>query len=243
MASPKTPKVSIIKSISLDEDGPFDNASLSKTFNETQKTSLEHSLYESTTSSLTDLPIPPTSTYVPDNTSPVLPRATSPTNWDYENYIEKPKGKIAEPRYVSSNSSQDYTARSFVTDQPQVSHSSLGISPAILGIMAYFFGFFGGLVIIILEKKNLFVVFHACQSMVVGVFAFIVQIVFIWSKSIYTLLWIVYLILDFFMIAKIIMDAPTQRLFKLPIIGDWCEYKAVNRIQQRSGGDPYRMEP
>jgi len=244
MTSPKPPKVLVIKSAPFDDDesGSFVSTSLS---NSLPRSPLDNSLYESTASSLTDLPIQPASTYVsnaPPSPSSNRTGNNSPT-WDYENYIEKPRGKVAEPRYVSPSSSQDYTARSFVTDQPQVSYTSVGISPTVLAILAYFFGFLGGFVIMILEKKNLFVVFHAWQSMVVGLFAFVVQIVFVWSKSIYTLLWITYLVFDFFMIARVIMDGPTQRLFKLPIVGDWCEHKAFNKIQRHAGEYTSRMEP
>jgi len=241
MASPKPPKISVIKS--LDADGPFESTSLSDSFSGSDGNSIESSLYESTTSSLIDPPIPPHATYVPQNTaSPVPSRLSNSTAWDYENYIEKPRGQVAEPRYVSPNSSQDYTARSFVMDQPQTAFTSLGISHPILASCAYFFGFLGGLVIMLLEKKNLFVIFHAWQSIAVGVLAFMAQILFVWSKSLYTLLWITYLIFDFFMIVRVIMDAPTQRLFKLPIIGDWCEHRAFNKIQHH-GGDFYRMAP
>jgi len=245
MTSPKSPKISVIKS--FDTDGPFESASLSGSLSgslsEPEGNSIENSLYESTTSSLIDPPIPPHATYIPQNSGSPLPsRISNSTSWDYENYIEKPRGQVAEPRYVSSNSSLDYTARSFVMDQPQTAFTSLGPSPVILAICSYFFGFLGGLIIMLLEKKNLFVIFHAWQSMVFGVFAFLVQIVFVWSQSLYTLLWIVYLIFDFFMIARVIMDAPTQRLFKLPIIGDWCEHRAFNKIQHH-GGDSYRVAP
>jgi len=236
MSTPK-PRVSVVKS--LDMDPPFGSDSLSEV-------NMDSSLFQST-SSILESPPPPQNNTVntskqtqKNESSAEPPKLSSSREWDYENYIEKPRGQVAEPRYVNPQVSPDYTARSFVMDQPQVSYTSLGISPPILGICAYFFGFLGGLVIMILEKKNLFVIFHAWQSMVIGVFAFVVQIVFVWSKSIYTLLWILYLIFEFFMVARVIIDSPSQRLFKLPIIGDWCEHQAFNRIQRHTT-DFYQM--
>ena len=42
--------------------------------------------------------------------------------------------------------------------------SSLGISPVLLSILAYFFAWLGALIIIVFEKKNTFSLFHAWQS-------------------------------------------------------------------------------
>eukprot|EP01118_Nematostelium_gracile_P018505 TRINITY_DN822_c0_g1_i1.p1 TRINITY_DN822_c0_g1~~TRINITY_DN822_c0_g1_i1.p1 ORF type:complete len:235 (+),score=49.06 TRINITY_DN822_c0_g1_i1:152-856(+) len=234
MSSPTPPRVLSIKS--LDTDSIFESQSLSD--------SIDNSLYESTTSSLIDPPIPANTTYSGGRSSPTPQHRMANSTWDYDNYIEKPRvGQVAEPRFVSPSSSEDFPARSFIMDQPQPAvFTSIGASPVILGILAYFFGFIGGFVIMLLEKKNLFVIFHAWQSMLVGVFAFLFQIVFVWSSTLYTLLWIAYLLFEFFMIVRVIMDAPSQKLFKLPMIGDWCEHRAFNKIQQHAG-DFYRMAP
>jgi len=265
MDSPaRPPKISVLKTSlerSLDIEDTFESTTLSNSLSGSQNPSMNASLYESTTSSLIDPPVPPTATYIAPNSSPPIPRASGSTAWDYENYIEKPrgtarntlmelifeKGKVAEPHYVSPQTSQDFSARGFLNEQEEggyggTGHSSLGIAPALLAICAYFFGFFGGLIVMILERKNLFVVFHGWQSMTMGVFAFVIQIVFVWSKSIYTFLWIIYLLFTFYMVLRVIQDAPTQRLLKLPIIGDWCEYRAYNKLQYHTGSsNVYRM--
>lgn len=245
--SPKPPKISVLKS-SLESSLDSEDAFHSTTLNDSATNSMDSSLYESTVASLTDPPIRPGVTYVPQQEGSPLARSFNSTTWDYDNYLEKPIGKRAEPHYVSPSASQDYSARGFLDDEEQrlsgssgQGHSSLGISPSLLASCAYFFGFFGGLVIMVLEKKNLFVLFHAWQSLIFGIFAFLVQICFVWSNSMYTLLWIIYLIFNFFMIVRVIQDAPTQRLFKLPIIGDWCEHRAYNKIQYHTGSNFYRM--
>jgi len=89
----------------------------------------------------------------------------------------------------------------------------------------------------IFERKNLFVIFHAWQSLVCGIIAFIIQMLFVWTKTMYTLFWISYLLFTFFMIVRVIKDGlpPTQPLLKVPIIGDWCEQRALNKIQYHTG--------
>lgn len=63
--------------------------------------------------------------------------------------------------------------RAFVATE---TYTSIGLNPALLAILAYFFGFFGSLIIMILERKNLFVIFHAWQSLVCAVLAFVIQV-------------------------------------------------------------------
>lgn len=92
--------------------------------------------------------------------------------------------------------------------------TSIGFAPPLLASLSYFFLWFGGLVIMLLEKKNLFVLFHAWQSLVSGSIAFVIQFIFIWSNTMYSLLWLVYLLFTFGMIVRVLNDAPSQRLFK-----------------------------
>lgn len=113
------------------------------------------------------------------------------------------------------------------------SHTSIGLSPTLLAIIAYFFGWLGGLIVMVLERKNLFVLFHAWQSIACGLISFVIQFLFFWSKSMYTVLWIAYLLFTCYMIGRVIKDSPppTQTLLKVPIIGDWAEKRAFNKIQ------------
>jgi len=243
-----SPRISLLKP---EESTAFGEASMLESM----------SLSNSSTATFSgEPPIPASVTYEPTIRDSTITETSSnttstSTTWDYDNYIEKPRGHVAQPRFVNTNvmmnsddgGSSGYfsPSSSFTVEQMEngaapfaatETFTSLGLSPVLLAILAYFLGAIGGLVIILLERKNLFVVFHAYQSLACGAIAFFVQLLFIWTNTIYTMLWIVYLCVTFFMIVKVIQDAPPpQRLFKIPVIGDWCEQRALNRIQFHSG--------
>jgi len=234
--SPRISLLSEAKGISFDDQ----SASVMESMN----------LSSSTSSFSGEPPIPHNATYLPATVNQVSSNtgSTSKSNsstdsqWDYDNYLEKPRGHIAEPKFLNPQQ-QEGSARGFSVENDShleggvpftssENFTSIGLSPVLLAVLAYFFGWLGGLVIVILERKNMFVVFHAIQSLTCGVLAFIIQIVFVWSKTLYTLLWIVYLGFTAFMIFKVVKDSATPNvLFKLPGIGDWCEERALNRIQ------------
>ena len=93
-------------------------------------------------------------------------------------------------------------------------NTSLGLSAALLGILTYFFLVIGALAIMLLEKKNMWVLFHAWQSFIVGTFAIIVQFIFAWNSTLLTLCWMIYLAFTAVMIAIVIKDSPNQSYTK-----------------------------
>jgi len=219
-----------------------------------------------------EFPISSATTYEPEAAiHPLSSASSSPSNnnndntssnWDYDNFIEKPRGHVAQPHYLGNKQpsqpyipleqtrgfssleegNSPYNSTSSSNYETVTQQSSLGLSPALLAVLSYFFGWFGGFIVMLLEKKNVFIIFHGWQSFASGVIAFIIQLLFIFSSTMYTLLWIVYLIFTFGMIVRVISDAPSQRLFKLPLIGDWCEHRALNKIHYHTGsGTFYRM--
>lgn len=56
-----------------------------------------------------------------------------------------------------------------MTEEPQQSNSSLGVSQNFAGALAYVLGWVSGFVILIVEKDSAYVRFHAVQSIVVFV--------------------------------------------------------------------------
>jgi uncharacterized membrane protein len=108
-------------------------------------------------------------------------------------------------------------------------YTSVGVSAALLGALSYFFLWLGGLVVMLLEKKNLFVLFHAWQSLVSGAIAFVLQFIFIWSDTMYSLLWLLYLLFTFGMVVKVLNDAPSQRLFKCKYYLHQCTVHTLTR--------------
>eukprot|EP01114_Cavostelium_apophysatum_P023873 TRINITY_DN9139_c0_g1_i1.p1 TRINITY_DN9139_c0_g1~~TRINITY_DN9139_c0_g1_i1.p1 ORF type:complete len:270 (+),score=26.14 TRINITY_DN9139_c0_g1_i1:111-920(+) len=186
--------------------------------------------------------------------------------WDYDNFLEKPRepvsptsypdtdspnsnsrGHVAQPRYIQRQREENGSATTFDEHRSEdrnghtpfssESFTTSGLSPTLLAILAYFFGVIGAFIVIIFERKNLFVLFHAWQSLVCGVLSFLLQMLFFWSSKVYTVLWISYLAFNFYMIFRVIKDAPppSQRFCKVPGIGDWCERAALNRIQHHAG--------
>jgi len=117
--------------------------------------------------------------------------------------------------------------------------TSLGYSPALLGILAYIFMALGGLVVMVLEKKNIFVIFHGWQSLVSGLLVLAFQLLLYWNYELQLVIWVVYPLFSLGMIWKVMKDAPSQRLFKLPLIGNWCEHRAFNKVQYHSSSVQY----
>lgn len=54
---------------------------------------------------------------------------------------------------------------------------SLGLSPSTAAGISYLFGFLSGVAMLVLEKENKFVRFHAMQSTAVFIFLFVVNVI------------------------------------------------------------------
>jgi len=204
-------------------------------------------------------------------TSPQQQEIPPSASWDYDNFIEKPKNQQIhnargsqnvqgrfnkqgvednsihlEPSQTTVNGIPLYdhneSQKSYNSNSPfaEGNYTSIGVNQVLLAVLSYFFGWLGGLIIIFMEKKNLYVLFHAFQSLGCGVIAFAIQILFIWSNTMYRILWIAYAIFLFYLIVQILKDSPPA-LYKVPIVGDWAEKRALNKIQQYTASHFYRM--
>lgn len=135
---------------------------------------------------------------------------------------------------------------------------------------------------IFVEKKSRFVLVHAWQSLTAGLLSMIFQVAFLWSTLLIKLYWLSYSAFICFMLVRVILDAPSQRIYKcesssiipiqsiddhhhhhvpspssiyipfiltpstlvrllfrrraVPLIGNWCEVRAYNRIQSATAG-------
>ena len=121
------------------------------------------------------------------------------------------------------------------------------LNPKIAGLLAYLFGWLGGLIILLIEKDNKDVRFHALQSIAFNVVIFAFFLIFVpvsivLGEIIYSankvlgliigapitiLGWVLQLGTLFFWILLMI-KAYNEEHYKLPIIGDKVE-KYVNR--------------
>jgi len=80
---------------------------------------------------------------------PTQQQQSSPSEWNYEEYIERPRpwgGHVATPHYVNppvASSQQPYTPYNVVEEPStafmETGRTSLGLSPALLATVAYFF--------------------------------------------------------------------------------------------------------
>jgi uncharacterized membrane protein len=119
---------------------------------------------------------------------------------------------------------------SMIVPEPAKStDTSLGIEPNLGGLLSYALGWITGLIMILLEKKNGFIRFHAVQSMVAFGAISILLVAFgildgldvvgslFWALSIAT--WILAVILWIVLMVK----AYQGERYKLPIAGDIAE--------------------
>jgi uncharacterized membrane protein len=118
--------------------------------------------------------------------------------------------------------------------------SSLGISQTAALILAYIFGWIGGLIFMLAEKDNKFIKFHATQSLISDIAAIVILgivtgilgaigtaislatlnfgIAAIFAL-LCSLIWLAYLVLVIYMIYKAVKGVK----YKLPIIGNIAE--------------------
>lgn len=93
----------------------------------------------------------------------------------------------------------------------------------VLGAIAYLFGFISGIILLIVEKNNKYVRFHAMQSTIVflGIFvvSFVVEYIPLLNVIVSPLLWIVSLILWILLMVK----AFQGETYKLPYVGKIAE--------------------
>jgi len=116
-----------------------------------------------------------------------------------------------------------------VPETEKTTDTSLGIEPNLGGLLSYALGWITGLVMILLEKKNGFIRFHAVQSMVTFGAITVLLVAFgildgldvvgrlFWALSIAT--WILAAILWIVLMVK----AYQGERYKLPIAGDIAE--------------------
>jgi uncharacterized membrane protein len=109
--------------------------------------------------------------------------------------------------------------------------SIFGLDENIAGMISYVLAFFSGLVVLVMERENKFVRFHALQSTIWFMFLCIIS----WVLSIFSRIWVLGFffgiahtivgVIGFVSWAYLIFMAYRGSTFKLPIIGDvvWAQ--------------------
>ncbi|MEA1871882.1 MAG: zinc-ribbon domain-containing protein [Chloroflexota bacterium] len=121
------------------------------------------------------------------------------------------------------------------TAKPEA-ESSTGMSANVAGLLCYVAGWITGIVFIVLEKKSIFVKFHAWQSIMVFGVLTVAHLILstilraiavatfspglaIFAGVIGTIIWILMAILWIILI----IQAGTGKMWKVPLAGDWAE--------------------
>lgn len=109
------------------------------------------------------------------------------------------------------------------------SYSSINLAPNITAFLSYLVGWVSGLIVLLLEKQNRFVRFHAMQSILLSLAEFVLA----WALGIVLhfpiisllgpLVWPVYGIATFVLWIFLMVKAYQGQYYKLPFIGDYAE--------------------
>jgi uncharacterized membrane protein len=111
--------------------------------------------------------------------------------------------------------------------------TSIGLEENWAGVLAYFFGFLSGLIVLLIEKENRFVRFHAMQSLVLfgGYFVLmwvLTSMAFLGLDILWALVSLPLNILLFVLWIILMVKAYNGEEFRLPVIGDFAA-KQVNK--------------
>nr|WP_321496381.1 DUF4870 domain-containing protein [uncultured Methanolobus sp.] len=104
-----------------------------------------------------------------------------------------------------------------------MSETKLGVSENIAGVIAYILGFITGILLLIIEKENSFVRFHAAQSTVLSGILFILGIILGFIPIIG---WLIALFLPFVAIILwlfLIYMAFSGKMYRLPVLADFAD--------------------
>lgn len=109
---------------------------------------------------------------------------------------------------------------------PSSSETTTGLAPNVAGLLCYVGWWISGIVFVVLEKKSIFVRFHAWQSIVTFGVLTVVQIAIAvipfvgWILS--PLVWILSVVLWILLMVQ----AGSGKMWKLPWVGNWAEKQA-----------------
>jgi uncharacterized membrane protein len=101
--------------------------------------------------------------------------------------------------------------------------SSTGLSANVAGLLCYVAGWITGIVFIVLEKKSIFVKFHAWQSIITFGVLTAAYIILRWIPFIGWILSIIIYILMAILWIILIIQAGTGKMWKVPWAGDLAE--------------------
>ncbi|WP_094229208.1 DUF4870 domain-containing protein [Methanolobus psychrotolerans] len=104
-----------------------------------------------------------------------------------------------------------------------MSETKLGVSENIAGVIAYVLGFITGIILLIIEKENKFVRFHAAQSTVVSGGLFILGIILGFIPIIGWLIGLFLPLVGFVLWLYLMFMAYKGNMYRLPVIADYAD--------------------
>jgi uncharacterized membrane protein len=104
-----------------------------------------------------------------------------------------------------------------------MSETNLGIDENIAGLIAYVFGFITGIVVLIIEKENQFVRFHAAQSTVLFGTLFILNIVLGFIPFLGWLIAFLLSIVALILWLLLMFKAFSGEMYRLPVIAEYAD--------------------
>lgn len=109
--------------------------------------------------------------------------------------------------------------------EPQGSSSGSGgaASPEVIAALAYVGGFISGVVVLMVEKQDKFVRFHAMQSVVTFLGVLVAHLLFSSIPVVGTVLYIPFIAAIVFLWGFLMYQAGMGRAYKLPYIGEFAE--------------------
>lgn len=113
--------------------------------------------------------------------------------------------------------------------------TSTGLDQGVSVLLAYLFGWIGGLIFFLIEKENRFVRFHAMQSILLSVTVIVLWIALSIIGFVPVIGWLISLLIiplmfigNLALVIVLIIKSYQGQWFKLPILGDYAEKISQN---------------
>jgi uncharacterized membrane protein len=110
-----------------------------------------------------------------------------------------------------------------------MSETKLGVSENIAGLLAYILGWISGIILLVIEKENKFVRFHAAQSVVLYLGLFILDFILGLLASIsyigfiFGLISMLIALVSFVLWLFLMFKAYKGEMYRLPVIADYAD--------------------
>ncbi|ETA67425.1 putative membrane protein [Methanolobus tindarius DSM 2278] len=110
-----------------------------------------------------------------------------------------------------------------------MSETKLGVSENIAGLLAYILGWISGIILLVIEKENKFVRFHAAQSVVLYLGLFILNFILGFLTAIdfigliFALISMLIGLVSFVLWLFLMFKAYKGEMYRLPVIADYAD--------------------